>query len=77
MHLCNFVCTRACSLGVHGDAEEALGVLEAASAEAAPPLPKESHAGHARVPTERVCLIHSLTPFLFILVHIFCLSALL
>lgn len=50
------------SLGVHGDAEEAPGVLEAAGAEAAPPFPTESHAGHARVPTERVCFIHSL-PF--------------
>ena len=58
--------------GVHRDAEEAAGIVETADAEVAPPLPTESHAGHAHVPTERVglCLSHSFFHILFTLILI-------
>lgn len=40
--------------GFHRNSQEKAGLLEAAGSQTAPPVPSESYAGHAWVPSERV-----------------------
>lgn len=40
--------------GFHRNSQEKAGLLEAAGPQTAPPVPSESYAGHAWVPSERV-----------------------
>ena len=51
-----FCCLFLCVSGFYRNSEEEAGLLEAAGPQIAPPLPSESYAGHACVPTERVSL---------------------